>query len=80
MKQHVELVLLRALFDLFNKQAPPPHKVLAATVRRRSQLSMRASPLCQIVERVPQPPESVSTNVSNRTNSQTWHRLAVWTV
>ena len=24
--------------------------------------------------------ESVSTNGSNRPNSQTWHRLAVWTV
>jgi len=25
-------------------------------------------------------PQSVSTNGSNRPNSQTWHRLAVWTV
>jgi len=27
-----------------------------------------------------QRPASVSTNGSNRPNSQTWHRLAVWTV
>jgi len=25
-------------------------------------------------------PQSIATNGSNRPNSQTWHRLAVWTV
>ena len=32
MQRQVELVLLRALLDLFNKQAPPAHNILAATV------------------------------------------------